>query len=163
VREDTNIIPDSTLISLQENKLQPWSAYANQPYTNSKPSQLIPQLRDFLTKKLPDYMMPSAFVVLEKLPLTPSGKVDRRALPAPDKSRPVLDVELVAPRTPTEEILAAIWMEVLSLNEVGVLDNFFMLGGDSIQATQVISRARDTFGIRHFLNRNFQFLFSAII
>ena len=87
------------------------------------------------SQALASYMIPSAFVLLDKLPLTPSGKVDRRALPAPDKSRPVLDVELVAPRTPTEEILAAIWTEVLSLNEVGVFDNFFMLGGDSIGAT----------------------------
>jgi len=156
VREDTNTTPDSTLISPQKNKLQPWSAYANQPYTSSKPSQLIPQLRNFLTEKLPDYMIPSAFVLLDKLPLTPSGKVDRRALPAPDKSRPVLDVELLAPRTPTEEIIAGIWMEVLSLNEVGILDNFFMLGGDSIQATQLISRVRDTFGIELSLHRLFE-------
>jgi len=156
MREDTNIIPDSTLISPQKNKLQPWSAYANQPYTSSKPSQLIPQLRNFLKEKLPDYMMLSAFVLLDKLPLTPSGKVDRRALPAPDKSRPVLDVELVAPRTPTEEILAGIWTEVLSLNEVGVLDNFFMLGGDSIGATQLISRVRDTFQIELSLHRLFE-------
>jgi len=156
VREDTDIIPDSTIISPQQLQLQPWRAYANQPYTSSQPSQLIPQLRNFLTEKLPDYMMPSAFVILDKLPLTPSGKVDRRALPAPDKSRPVLDVELVAPRTPTEEILADIWTEVLSLNEVGVLDNFFMLGGDSIQATQLISRVRDTFSIELSLHRLFE-------
>jgi len=156
VRDDTNIIADGALISPQQNELKPWSAYANQPYTGKKHSQLIPQLRGFLQEKLPDYMMPSAFVVLEELPLTPSGKVDRRALPAPDKSRPLLDVELVAPRSPTEEILAGIWAEVLSLNEVGVLDNFFMLGGDSIGATQLISRIRDTFAIELSLHRLFE-------
>lgn len=156
IREDLKIIPDSALLALQEIELQPWSAYANQPDTGSKSSQLIPQLRDFLSEKLPDYMVPSAFVVLEELPLTPSGKVDRRALPAPDKSRPILDVELVAPRTPTEEILVGIWAEVLNLNEVGVLDNFFMLGGDSIGATQLMSRVRDTFQIELSLHRLFE-------
>ncbi|NEP80671.1 MAG: amino acid adenylation domain-containing protein [Okeania sp. SIO3B3] len=156
LRNDTNLIADSTLISPQKPKLKPWSAYANQPYTRTKHSQLIPQLRNFLQEKLPDYMMPSAFVVLDQLPLTPSEKVDRRALPAPDKSRPVLDVELVAPRTPTEEILAGIWGEVLSINEVGVFDNFFMLGGDSIGATQLISRVRDTFQIELSLHRLFE-------
>ncbi|MDJ1175086.1 non-ribosomal peptide synthetase [Roseofilum capinflatum] len=156
VRNDRNIIPDSSIIAPPENELKPWSAYANQPYTGKKHHQLIPQLREFLQEKLPDYMVPSAFVVLDKLPLSPSGKVDRRALPAPDKSRPLLDVELVAPRTPTEEILAGIWAKILSLDEVGVLDNFFMLGGDSIQATQLISRVRDTFGIELSLHRLFE-------
>ncbi|MBE9070657.1 amino acid adenylation domain-containing protein, partial [Leptolyngbya cf. ectocarpi LEGE 11479] len=156
VRNDVNIIPDSTLISPQASLLKPCRAYANQPYTGSKPSQLIPQLREFLTEKLPDYMMPSAFVVLDELPLTPSGKVDRRALPAPDKSRPVMDVELLTPRTPTEEVLAGIWTDVLSLNEVGVLDNFFLLGGDSLQATQLISRIRDIFQIELSLHRLFE-------
>ncbi|EKV03256.1 amino acid adenylation enzyme/thioester reductase family protein [Leptolyngbya sp. PCC 7375] len=156
VRNDINIIADSTIISPPQSGLQNWSAYANQPYIGFKPSQLIPQLRDFLTEKLPDYMMPSAFVILDTLPLTPSGKVDRRALPAPDRSRPILDVELLAPRTPTEEILAAIWTEVLNLNEIGVSDNFFLLGGDSIQATQMISRVRDTFKIELSLHRLFE-------
>ena len=156
LREDTNIILDSTIVSPQEIQLKSWSAYANVPYTDSKPSQLIPQLRGFLKEQLPNYMIPSAFVILEKLPQTPSGKVDRRALPAPDKSRPLLDVELVAPRTPTEEILAGIWAELLSVNEIGVLDNFFMLGGDSIGATQLISRVRDTFGIELSLHRLFE-------
>ena len=156
IRSDSNIIPDNTIITPQENQLKPWSAYANQPYTGKQHHQLIPQLREFLQEKLPDYMVPSAFVLLDELPLSPSGKVDRRALPAPDKSRPVLDVELVPPRTPTEEILAGLWAELLTLNEIGVLDNFFMLGGDSIQATQLISRVRDTFGVELSLHRLFE-------
>ncbi|MDJ1181649.1 amino acid adenylation domain-containing protein [Roseofilum sp. BLCC_M143] len=156
VRNDRNIIPDHSIVSPQENGRKPWSDYANQPYSGSKPSQLIPQLREFLREKLPEYMVPSAFVLLEELPLSPSGKIDRRALPAPDRSRPVMDVELVAPRTPTEEIIAGIWAEVLSLNELGVLDNFFMLGGDSIQATQTISRLRDAFGVELSLHRLFE-------
>ena len=157
VREDANIIPDASIISPPEistpenppeKGLQPWSAYANQPYTGTTHDLLVPQLRGFLQEKLPDYMVPSAFVVLEELPLTPNGKVDRNALPAPTKSRPVLDVEMVAPRTPTEAILVDIWADVLSLNEVGVLDNFFMLGGDSIQATHLLAVIERQFGTR---------------
>ncbi|MEB3827148.1 amino acid adenylation domain-containing protein [Phormidium sp. CCY1219] len=136
--------------------LKPWGAYANQPYRASDRSQFVPQLREFVREKLPDYMMPSTFVVLDELPLTPSGKIDRRALPAPDTSRPLLDVEFVAPRTPTEEILADLWAQVLNLNEVGIFDNFFMLGGDSIGATQLVSRVRDRFDIELSLHRLFE-------
>jgi len=104
-------------------------------------------LRRFLKEKLPDYMMPSAFVLLDKLPRTPNGKVDRRALPVPDKTRPELEETFVAPRTPVEEVLAGIWAEVLGLDRVGVQDNFFELGGHSLLATQVISRVRDAFSV----------------
>ncbi|WP_287295711.1 non-ribosomal peptide synthetase [Moorena sp. SIO2C4] len=112
------------------------------------------QVRNFLQEQLPDYMIPAAFVVLEALPLTPSGKVDRRALPAPNKSRRDLVVEFVAPRTPTEEILASIWAIVLGLEEIGIYDNFFHLGGDSIQVIQLLSRIRNTFSVElplHYL------------
>jgi amino acid adenylation domain-containing protein len=104
-------------------------------------------LRHFLKDKLPNYMMPSAFVVLDKLPRTPNGKVDRRALPVPDKARPDLEETFVAPRTPVEEVLVGIWAEVLRLDKVGVQDNFFELGGHSLLATQVISRVRDAFSV----------------
>jgi amino acid adenylation domain-containing protein len=104
-------------------------------------------LRRFLKAKLPDYMMPSAFVLLDKLPRTPNGKVDRRALPVPDKARPELEETFVAPRTPVEEVLVGIWAEVLGLDKVGVQDNFFELGGHSLLATQVISRVRDAFSV----------------
>jgi len=104
-------------------------------------------LRRFLKEKLPDYMMPSAFVLLEALPRTPNGKVDRRALPLPDKARPELEETFVAPRTPIEEVLVGIWAEVLALDKVGVQDNFFELGGHSLMATQVISRVRDAFSV----------------
>jgi len=158
VRNDANIIPDSGAIGCDRanNAPQPWSSYANQPYIGTTRDLFVPHLRAFLQEKLPDYMMPSAFVVLEEMPLTPNGKVNRKVLPAPSKSRPVLDVDRVAPRTPTEAILAEIWTEVLSLNEVGVLDNFFMLGGDSIQATRLISRVRDAFNIKLSLHRLFE-------
>jgi amino acid adenylation domain-containing protein len=105
-------------------------------------------LRNFLKQQLPDYMVPSAFVVLDSLPLTPSGKVDRRALPAPDSARPGEEDSYVAPRTPIEEVLAGIWCEVLEINQVGVHDNFFELGGHSLLATQVISRMRNAFEVQ---------------
>ena len=100
------------------------------------------ELRSFLKQKLPEYMVPSAFVFLDTLPLTPNGKVDRKALPAPDQNRPEAEESYVAPRTPVEELLAEIWAEVLKLDKVGVHDNFFELGGHSLLATQVISRVR---------------------
>ncbi|MEG5092537.1 amino acid adenylation domain-containing protein [Microcoleus sp. B13-B4] len=114
------------------------------PYQEGTPT--ITDLRHFLKQKLPDYMMPGAFIVLEALPLTPNGKVDRRALPAPDL-RPELEEFFVAPRTPIEEMLASIWSNILLIDSVGVHDNFFTLGGHSLLATQVISRVRDTISI----------------
>ncbi|PZG88614.1 non-ribosomal peptide synthetase, partial [Streptomyces sp. NTH33] len=91
---------------------------------------------------LPDHMVPSSFTVLDALPMTVSGKVDRRALPAPDLDGGERDKEFVAPRTPEEETLARIWAEVLGVRRVGVTDNFFELGGDSILSIQAVSRAR---------------------
>jgi amino acid adenylation domain-containing protein len=105
----------------------------------------VNELRRFLQDKLPAYMVPSAFVALDALPLTPSGKVNRRALPAPDLARPELDTTYAAPRNPTEEMLAGIWSQVLHLERVGIHDNFFDLGGHSLLATQVMSRVRDIF------------------
>jgi hypothetical protein len=102
-------------------------------------------LRRFLKERLPEYMIPSAFVVLESLPLTPNGKIDRRALPAPDQSRPEMEKAYVAPSSPVEEVLAELWANVLGIERVGVHDNFFDLGGHSLLATQLISRARNLF------------------
>jgi amino acid adenylation domain-containing protein/non-ribosomal peptide synthase protein (TIGR01720 family) len=101
----------------------------------------VQELRSFLKEKLPEYMVPSAIVILESLPLTPNGKVDRRALPAPEPSSELLE-KYVAPRTPIEEILALIWQQVLKVELVGRHDNFFELGGHSLLATQLISRVR---------------------
>jgi amino acid adenylation domain-containing protein/non-ribosomal peptide synthase protein (TIGR01720 family) len=100
------------------------------------------QLRSFLKQKLPDYMIPSAFVVLDALPLTPNGKVDRRGLPKPDTTSHKIETDLAAPRTESEEILAKIWCEVLHLKQVGIHDNFFELGGDSILSIQIIFKAK---------------------
>ncbi len=105
------------------------------------------ELREHLKDQLPEYMVPSRFVMLAQMPLTPNGKLDRRALPAPDHSRPELGDHFVAPRTPIEEVLTGIWSEVLRLEKIGVNDSFFDLGGHSLLATQVISRVRETFGV----------------
>lgn len=99
------------------------------------------ELRAFLGGKLPEYMTPSAFVFLDRLPLTLNGKIDRRALPAPDHSRPDGDKPFAAPRTEIEATLARIWSNVLGLDQVSVDDNFFDLGGDSILSIQIIARA----------------------
>lgn len=107
----------------------------------------VEQLRTFLTEQLPDYMIPSAFVEMESFPLTPNGKVNRRALLEPTTSRPELGQTFVEPRTPTEEILAGIWRDILGLEQVGIYDNFFDLGGHSLLATQVIALTRKAFGI----------------
>ncbi|MDF5737287.1 MULTISPECIES: non-ribosomal peptide synthetase [unclassified Nostoc] len=107
----------------------------------------IQDLRHYLNEKLPEYMIPSAFVVLEKFPLTSNGKVDSRALPIPENFKSRLESSFVLPSTPTQEILANLWAAILSIEKVGIYDNFFELGGHSLLATQVISRLRTAFQI----------------
>jgi len=101
----------------------------------------VSNLRNFLKEKLPEYMVPSAFVTLKALPLTPNGKVDRQALPAPDSVKPELEGRFVAPRTPIEETITKIWAQVLGLERISIYDNFFELGGDSILSIQIVARA----------------------
>jgi len=128
--------------SFQKDKvtLKPWHLYAHNP-TEAKRNRLLGSfLRSHLKEKLPDYMIPSAFVVLDDLPLTPNGKIDRKALLAPDQSRPDLENAFVAARTAVEKVLAWIWGDILKLERVGIYDNFFELGGHSLLATQVVSR-----------------------
>ncbi|HET7460811.1 MAG TPA: amino acid adenylation domain-containing protein [Longimicrobium sp.] len=102
------------------------------------------ELRAALRRTLPEYMVPAAFVALERLPLTPSGKLDRRALPAPERAA---RAHHVPPRTPVEEVLAAVWARVLNTDVVGVTESFFELGGHSLLATRVVSRLREVFGV----------------
>ncbi|MCP4687683.1 MAG: amino acid adenylation domain-containing protein [Desulfobacterales bacterium] len=104
-------------------------------------------LRDFLGKKLPDYMIPSAFTRLEALPLTAGGKIDRRRLPSPDDVRDEPGENPCAPRDPEEEALAAIWKKILGLERIGIHDNFFELGGHSLAAARIINRVRETFHV----------------
>ncbi|HEY0022712.1 MAG TPA: non-ribosomal peptide synthase/polyketide synthase [Longimicrobium sp.] len=124
---------------------RPWESYANDPQWGRRMRALVPALREAARARLPEYMVPSAFVVLEAFPVTPNGKVDRAALPAPDTLGSGAGT-YVAPRTPAEERMAAIWAEVLGVERVGGEDNFFDLGGHSLLATQLVSRVRETFG-----------------
>ena len=101
------------------------------------------ELRAFLKEKLPDYMLPSAFITLSAIPLTQNGKVDRSALPAPAQKRQ----DRILPSTPLEEVLAGIWAQVLGIDQVGINENFFELGGHSLTATQVVARIREIFEI----------------
>jgi SAM-dependent methyltransferase len=114
------------------------------------------ELSDFLKEKLPEYMVPSDWVILSARPLTPNGKVDRRALPVPDVTRPEREAAFVAPRTPVEEAVVAIWGQILGVERVGIHDNFFELGGHSLLALQVMSRLREAFQVELPLHRLFE-------
>lgn len=105
------------------------------------------ELRQALTARLPAPAIPWRIVMVDKLPLTATGKVDRRALPAPGRERPDLEVGLVPPRSPVEVAVASMWREVLGLDEVGVHDDFLDLGGQSLQAMQIASRIAQRFAV----------------
>jgi amino acid adenylation domain-containing protein len=115
----------------------------------------VKQLREFLKSKLPDYMIPAAWMQLDAFPLTPNGKCDRNALPTPDFA--LTTTNYIAPRTPQEEILANIWQEVLNIDKVGIDDNFFELGGHSLLATQVVSKIRHSLSVELPLRSLFEF------
>ena len=110
-----------------------------------QPAPTIKTLRHALAENLPGYMVPSAFVILDTLPLLPNGKLNRQGLPHPDSSRPNLDTPFIAPETSIEQSLAQIWAEVLNVNHLGARDNFFDLGGHSLAATRIVSQV-----IKHF-------------
>jgi len=116
----------------------------------------VSALRGALAVKLPEYAIPSVFVALDAMPLTPSGKIDRRALPDPGNSRPELDTPFVMPTTPLEKQLAQMWAQVLNLDQVGVHDNFFELGGHSLAATRVVTRVIKQFQLEIPLHSLFQ-------
>lgn len=126
---------------------QSWNHYTNDPLQSQFARQLIPELRQYLGQTLPDYMVPSAFVPLETLPLTSNGKVDRRALPTVNEDSIHSSSTTIAPSTQIESTLIDIWKELLRLKHVNVHDNFFELGGHSLLATQMTSRVRDAFGL----------------
>jgi amino acid adenylation domain-containing protein len=116
-------------------------------YFTAQQQQPTPEtLRDFLRQKLPDYMVPTAFVILDALPLTPSGKVNRRALPKPTVSSFSQHNEFITPRNDTERGLAKIWSEILNIQPVGVKDNFFEIGGNSLSAIHLIASIEQQFG-----------------
>jgi acyl carrier protein len=128
----------------------------NHPLRGKQVRQLGPQLRNFLKARLPEHMVPTSFVILDELPLLPNGKIDRRALPAPEAARPDLPHAFVAPRTPAERALAGVWSDLLGLPQIGIHDNFFDLGGHSLLATQLISRVRELFQVELPLRQVFQ-------
>ncbi len=128
---------------------RPWSAYANNPLERDIGQRLTPAFRRFLLEKLPDYMVPSSFVVLEAFPLTPNGKIDLGALPKPSTNRPELDGAFVVPRTEMERLIAEVWKQVLNLETVGVYDNFFELGGHSLLIIRLHHKMREVLNIGH--------------
>lgn len=121
---------------------RPWSEYANQPLQQKQHRQLKQELRDFLPTRLPSYMVPAAFEVMEALPYTPNGKLDRAALPEPNWQRFSQSDADDAPTSVLEQQLVELWGQVLSLDRVGLHENFFEMGGDSLLATQLIARVR---------------------
>jgi amino acid adenylation domain-containing protein len=116
----------------------------------------ISELRSYLSERVPAYMLPSSYVMLEEMPLTGNGKVDRGKLPEPEPLRPALEQKYEAPETATHQVIAGIWEEVLGIERVGIKDNFFELGGHSLLATQVISRVRDAFQVEIALRNLFE-------
>ncbi len=126
---------------------RPWRSYAHNPIEVKLNQTLRSSLRSLIGKRLPSYMMPSAFVFLDSLPRSPNGKVDRNALPAPEPTGFELEQNFTAPQTSIEKVLAQIWAEILGLEQVGIHANFFDLGGHSLLATQVTSRLRDKFQV----------------
>lgn len=122
---------------------------------NQKPEAIIATFKRFLEEKLPNYMVPGVFVILDSLPLTPNGKVDRQNLPKGDRTRPDLEETFVAPRNAIEEKLASIWAELLGIEQIGINDNFFNLGGHSLIAAQMLSRIRDGFKVELFFHHIF--------
>ncbi|HEX6288068.1 MAG TPA: non-ribosomal peptide synthetase, partial [Herpetosiphonaceae bacterium] len=117
----------------------------NEQAENLEPGTWSAELRAYLAKQLPDYMIPSAFVVLDALPRTPSGKLDRQALPAPDGERSALAATYVAPQTEIEQMIAAIWREMLQVERVGIHDSFFEIGGHSLLMVQLQTKLHETF------------------
>ncbi len=126
---------------------------ANDPMQGRLQRSLVPELRDSLKKRLPDYMVPGVYAVLDAFPLTPNGKVDRKALPVPDGQ---LTQTYAPPESDIEKALVAVFEDILSLGQVGIDDDFFELGGHSLLATQLISRVRAALGVRLPLNALFE-------
>ncbi|WP_164021359.1 non-ribosomal peptide synthetase, partial [Pyxidicoccus trucidator] len=149
VREDT--AGDKRLVAYVSSAARPGGEEPDDESADSEPEPeqilSVTELRSFVKERLPEYMVPSAIVVLDTMPLAPGGKVDRKALPAPSEARRDEAVEHVAPRTPTEDLLAGVWAQLLGVERVGVHDNFFELGGHSLLATQLASRVRAAFQV----------------
>jgi acyl carrier protein len=138
--------PPVALVALAPSDPRPWSAFTNAPSRAAAQGALGPELRNHLRSSLPDYMIPSAFVSLAAYPLTPNGKVDRKALPAPDRARRETTAEYTAPGSDVEQAIATVWQDTLSIDRVGVDQNFFDLGANSLMMVQVNGRLRQALG-----------------
>ncbi|MCP4662603.1 MAG: AMP-binding protein, partial [bacterium] len=160
VRDSAVLVRDETAADRRPLPARPLPARLVAYLVTAETAPDARELRRFLQETLPDYMVPSAFVVLDALPLTPAGKVDRAVLErrsvAAERTGAVGEEGLVVPADPTEELLAGIWAGVLGVERVGVQDNFFELGGHSLLATQVVSRIREAFGVEVPLPRLFE-------
>lgn len=132
------------------------TAHYNDPLQHERISSIRPQLREYLSKKLPDYMIPSSLVFLESLPITSNGKIDRKKLPIPTSERPELLKAYVPPQTDIEKILAEIFSRTLGIDVVGIYDNFFELGGHSLLAVQLVSLIEDRLGAEIALTTLFE-------
>jgi amino acid adenylation domain-containing protein len=115
------------------------------------------ELRQFLKQQLPDYMIPSVFIILDKFPLTPNGKIDRRSLPAPNRTRSEIENNFVAPCNELEQQLVKIWSELLQIEQIGIEDNFFILGGHSLLAMKVMSRIQTVYAVSFPLRYLFEY------
>ncbi|HEX6289174.1 MAG TPA: amino acid adenylation domain-containing protein, partial [Herpetosiphonaceae bacterium] len=160
LREDTSPAsghPQKRLVAYieQKNKRTKEQGDEIEAVPTRAPGPVTPDFRAYLKDRLPDYMVPSAFVFLDTLPKTPNGKIDRRALPAPELAAE-LDECFVAPRNPIEDLLASVWADVLGVERVGTRDNFFELGGHSLLATQIASRVREAFQVELPLHTLFE-------
>ena len=147
-------VSESAVVQLKEESGETTLA----AYVVAEPSGAVRAagLRDFLKQRLPDYMLPAAYVILDRFPLTVNGKVDRNALPSPDRSNSERDKDFIAPRNPVEQSLAKVWAEVLGVENAGIDQNYFALGGDSIRSIQVRSKLRDR-GLDFSLQQLFQY------
>ena len=130
-------------LQIENHQRKPWAVYSNNPLQRRLSQQLVPKLRNFLEQVLPQYMVPSTFVLLDSLPLTPNGKVDRKKLPNPNINRS--HTEYVVPKSETEQQIAKVWQDVLQLEKVGIYDNFFEVGGNSLLLIQVSGKLREIF------------------
>jgi len=144
---DGNAGQRPSIFAEQPKSLRSYAEYTNRPVTTKIHRKISHELRNHLRNKLPEYMVPSTFVMLKEFPLTPSGKLDVKRLPEPDRNLSDIESRFVEPSTPVEEALVSIWRDVLGLEKIGVEDNFFDLGGHSLIATQAVSRIREKFKI----------------
>ena len=139
--------PHRLITGLDIDQHRSLDSYANNPLQAKIRRKLVTKLRNHLDSRLPSYMVPSAFIVMDSFPLSPNGKLNRRALPEPDNLRPQLEENYIAPRNDLEKVLSDIWSQCLNIEQVGVNDGFIALGGNSLTATQVVSRVRDLFQV----------------